>query len=118
MKIFKNFKFKNFLGNLLLCIIYPLVRAYVSENKLYVLSNTLCIMSLVFVIFGMINLLILKGDFDITSFIAKRSLSKNTNLTYEKYTKDKESERKGSFNYPLLVGIIVFIISYIISNFC
>lgn len=110
-----NFRLSSFIGNFIICIIYPIVKTIVSDNKLLVLSDTLFIMSLVFIIGGIINSLILHGDFDITSFIARRSLSKDSNLTFEKYKKDKQDERKGSFNYPLLVGIIVLIISYIIS---
>lgn len=117
MKIFNNFKVKNFITHLLICIIYPIIKTIVSSNKLLVLSDTLFIMSMVFIIAGIVTSFILHGDFDVTSFIARRSFGRESNLTFDKFIKDKQNERKGSFNYPLFVGIIVFIISYIISYF-
>lgn len=114
-KLFANFKLKHFIANLAICVIYPIIKAFTSDNKLLVLSDTLFIMSLVFIVAGVVTSFILHGDFDITSFIAKRSFKHDSDFTFEKYKKEKQDERKGSFNYPLLVGIIVFIISYIIS---
>ena len=82
-----------------------------------VLSDSLFIMSLIYIVYGVVNSLILHGDFDITNFVLKRTDKANSNLTYDKFTKDKIDERKGSFNYPLFVGIITFILSYIIAIF-
>lgn len=118
MKNFKNFKLKNFIGNFAFCVSYPIIKTIVSDgNKVLILSDTLFIMSLVFIVAGIVTSFILHGDFDITTFIAKRTLSKNSNLTFEKFTKNKENERKGSFNYPFFAGIISFLISYIIAIF-
>lgn len=115
-KLFKNFKLKNFILNFCICIAYPVVKAIKADNKTLVLSDTLFIMSLVFIVAGIVTSFVLHGDFDITSFIARRSFKHDADFTYEKYKKEKQDERKGSFNYPLLVGIIVFIISYIIAS--
>ena len=112
-KLFSGFKVKDFIINLLICLAYPICKTIISENKLLVFSDTSFIMSLVFMIGGVVNHLIRSGDFDITTFIAARSFSKNKDLTFDKYKKDKESERKDSFNYLFFVGIIVFVISMI-----
>lgn len=117
-KLFKNFKLGDFIAHFSLIISYPLIKTIITkDNKLLTLSDTLLIMAFVFIIAGVINSFVLHGDLDITSFVAKRISSKNANLSYDKFKKDKENERKGSFNYPLFVGIISIFISYIIAIF-
>lgn len=114
-KLFKGFKLKDFLINLFICLLYPIVKTIRATDKAFVFSDTSFIMALVFIIGGIVSFLIRSGDFDITSFIATRSLTKNKDLTYEKYKKDKQDERKDSFNYLFFVGIIVLIISAIVG---
>lgn len=116
-KLFKNFKLNNFVTNFIICIIYPIIKTIISDNKLIVLSDSLFIMSLIYIVFGVINSLILHGDFDITNYIIRRTSKANSNLTFDKFSKDIKDERKGSFNYPLFIGIFVLIISYIIAIF-
>ena len=111
--IFKGFRLKDYLINLLICLIYPICKTAISQNKMLVFSDTSFLMGLVFIVGGIINIFVRSGDFDITTFIAARSFSRNKDLTYDKYKKDKESERKDSFNYLFFVGIIVLIISAI-----
>lgn len=119
MKIFKNFKIKSFVYNLLVCLAYPIIKCIISNsNKLLVLSDTLCIMGMVFIVAGIVTSFILHGDFDITTFIAKRSFKRDSDFTYEKFQNEQQKKREGSFNYPLFVGIFVIIISYIIALFC
>ena len=74
-------------------------------------------MAMIFIVGGIVNIFIRSGDFDITSFIAKRSMTKDSNLTFEKYKEDKQKEREDSFNYLLFVGIITLFISVIASIF-
>ena len=112
-KLFSGLKVKDFIINLLICLIYPICKTIMSDNKLLVFSDTAFIMSLVFIIGGVVSHLIRSGDFDITGFIAARSFGKAKDLTFEKYKKDKINERKDSFNYLFFVGIIVFVISMI-----
>ena len=116
-KIFKGFRFKNFIINELICLAYPIIRAIKANNSMLVFSDTSLIISLVFIVGGTINTFIRSGDFDITSFIATRSITKNKNLTFEKYKEDKTKEREDNFNYLLLVGIITLIISFIAATY-
>ncbi len=116
-KMFKSFKIKDFLINLLICLSYPAIKTIVSKNRFLTFSDTSFIMSTVFIVGGMVNLLVRSGDFDITSFIAKKSFAKDSNLSYDRYKEDKEKEREGSFNYLLFVGIITLMLSLIASIF-
>lgn len=116
---FKNFKFSSFIANFSFAISYPIIKTIVTDgNKMVIFSDTILIMALVFIIVGVIYSFVLHGDLDITSFVAKRTLSRNSNLSYEKFTEDNKNKRKGSFNYPIFVGIVCIIISYIVSIFC
>ncbi len=113
---FKNLKIKTLLTNLLICLAYPLVKAYVSTDKLLIFSDTCVIIGFLCLLFGAINSLILRGDYDITSYIMQRTINKS-NQNFDNYKKDKEEKRKDSFNYPLLCGIILIIISYLSALF-
>ena len=114
---FKNLKIKPLLINLGICFAFPIIKAYVETNKILVFSNTCTIIGLLCLLFGIINSLVLHGDYDITSYIMHRTLNKNNKQNYDSYKKDKEEKRKDSFNYPLLCGIILIIISYLSALF-
>ncbi len=110
---FKNLKIKSLIIDLVICLLFPLVKAYTSDNnKLLIFSDTCFIIGLITLLFGVINSLVLHGDYDITSFIMHRTIAKDKQ-DYKAYKKDKEDKRKDSFNYPLICGIILLIISYL-----
>lgn len=113
---FKNIKLKNLLVNLLITLIYPIVKLFISNNKIIAFSDSCFILGVLLSIVGTVNLLVIHGDLDITGFILQRSLNKNTH-DYQTFKKDQDNKRKDSFNYPLLCGIILIIISYITSLF-
>ena len=113
---FKNLKIKTLLTNLLICLAYPLIKAYVSTNKLLIFSDTCVIIAFLCLLFGVINSLILHGDYDVASYIMQRTINKS-NQNYDNYKKDKEEKRKDSFNYPLLCGFILIMISYLSALF-
>ena len=116
---FSSFKFSSLIANLIIGLAYPIIKSCIAErNKLIVFSDTCLIIAGGFIIFGVFTSLYLHGDFDVTTYIAGRTFKKNRNQTYEKYKKDKDYERKGSFNYPLLTGIILLLTSFITSLFC
>lgn len=115
-KIFKGFKLSSFISSLIIGFFYPIIKTAISENKLLVFSDSCIIIGLIFVTFGIFNSLYLHGDFDITTYIASRVFHKDTR-SFKAYEEDADDKRKDSFNYPLFTGIILVIISYIITPF-
>lgn len=114
-KIFKGFKVSSFISNLIIAYVYPIIKTAISSNKLLIFSDTSFVISLVFIGFGVLNNLYLHGDFDITSFIAKRSFTKDKE-SYDEYKHNMKEKRENSFNYPLFVGFIQLILSLITSS--
>ena len=108
----KNLKIKYLIINLLIALTYPLLKAAASENRLLAFSDSCVIIGLFLVIVGVATWLSLKGDFDITGYIADRALKKE-DRDFDIYMKDQKEKRKDSFNYPLLCAIILFILSFI-----
>lgn len=112
---FKNLKIKNLIGNLLIVLVYPILKGIVTK-KMIMFCDSCTIISLALFIVGIINSLVLHGDFDIMGYIARK---KDPNRKgFDAYIKDQNSKRKDSFNYPLFEAIILLIISYLFSFFC
>ena len=117
MKIFKNFKMKRFIPSLVILLAYPAVKTVISEHKALVFSDTVFVVSLFLVIFGVIHNLYIKGSFDNTTFVIDRFMHRQTSKTYEAYMKDIKERRKDSFNYPLFTGFIGILLSILVSLF-
>ena len=117
MKTFRNFKAARLIPSMVILLAYPTVKSVISEHKALVFSDTLFIMSMFFVIVGVIHNLYLKGNFDNTSFVIDRFMHRETSKSYETYMKDVKERRKDSFNYPLLAGFIGIILSVLVSLF-
>ncbi|MBQ6492504.1 MAG: DUF3899 domain-containing protein [Erysipelotrichaceae bacterium] len=116
MKI-SNFRLKNFLINLLVCFMYPILRYVSNDNSLRAFSDACLIIGLFLALVAVAVFLFMAGDFDITGYIASRAFGKNQE-DFDTY-KDKQNEkRKDSFNYPLLCAVVLIITSYISSLFC
>ncbi len=111
MKSFKNFNIKNFIPSMVFLLVYPFGKAVISEHKALVFSDSLFIISLIFIIFGVIHNLYLKGNFDNTMFVLRRFINSGVNETYEQFSKENSKRKKDSFNYPLFTGILGFILS-------
>ena len=116
-KFIKKIKLQVLSYSLLCGLSYPIIKTLISDNKLVVFSDSCLIVGMVFIIVGIVYNFVLKGDLDITAFIAKRSLNRNKNLDFDKYVSDKQKERENSVNYPLLVSLILIIISLVTSLF-
>lgn len=113
----KNIKLKNLVPGIIIVLAYPFIKAYRADgSELLVFMDALTIISIVLIIFGIIYRLYLKGDFDLTGYFFKRSIMKDTSVSYDKFMKDAQYEKKDSFNYPLFLGIIFLIISVIASE--
>ena len=111
---FKNFRLKDYLINVGIVLIYPVVRGLTAENHLLAFSDTCLVIGMFVLIFAVVNSLFLHGDYDITGYVANRTFNKDME-DYETYKKEQEEKRKSSFNYPLLSAITLFVLSYISS---
>lgn len=82
-----------------------------------VFSDTLFITSLVLLLLGVLFTFSRFGDFDITRYVFRRGVDKNTK-SYDEYKKDREYQRSETFNYPLFFGLIYLLTAGIIALFC
>ncbi len=112
---FKNLNWGELAKSLLICLIYPVARGIIAKNHLVAFCDSMTIIGLIAILFGVFNEGVLQGDYDIHSYIARRRVPKNEKIDYEAYRAQQEELRKDSFNYPLLVGIIFTIASVIVS---
>ena len=108
----KNLKTKNLIINLLIALAYPVLKLVTSEKRLLAFSDACFIIGLFLTIVGIATWLLLKGDFDITAYIADRAFKKE-DRDFDVFMKDQKEKRKDSFNYPVLCGIIMLILSFI-----
>ena len=115
---FRDFRLRPFLTYLISASLYPLY-AYLSaeSHALLKLIDALTITGLVFLIIGIILSLVYHGDFDITEYVAKRSLSKGNIKSFEAFSSDKKEGTAGKFNYPLFLGLIMIVVSAILGRY-
>ena len=113
---FKNVKLRDLLIHLIVSLAYPVVRAVTaSGSKLLVFTDSLLIIALMLLLFGVIFSMYLHGDFDKSAFLFKRGIDRNAPPSYEKYMEDKNKEREDAFNYPLFLGIAYLVVVLILS---
>ena len=106
----KNFNLETLLINLIVVLMYPILKCVSNNNSLLAFSDSCMIMSLVMFIIGIFYNLFLKGDFDISGYITERAFRKEKR-DLDVYMEDQKAKREDSFNYPLLCAIILLIIS-------
>ena len=112
---FKSIKIRTLLIVIPLTLAYPIIKACISSaNRLMIFSDTLLIISLVLLAFGVLFTFARFGDFDITRFIFHRGTDKNAK-SFQDYKKDREDVRKETFNYPLFFGLIYLAVSLFIA---
>ena len=114
---FRSFRFRQFLYYLLPALIYPVYVWITSENKLLKFIDALTIMGFVFLIIGVIYSLVRHGDFDITEYVAKRSLRKGDIKPYDAFKEDKKESRKDRLNYPFCVCLLLFLAAGLLTVF-
>jgi len=112
----KKIKPKNLILNSFICFLYPLIKLLI-KNSLVAFSDSCFILGLILTLFGVFNSLILHGDFDIASYIAAKTIGKNKQ-EYQSFKLEAQEKRKDSVNYPLIIGILMLLISYISALFC
>lgn len=115
----RSFRFRQFLYYLLPALIYPVYAWISAEQKLKLLKfiDALTIMGFVFLIIGILYSLLRHGDFDITEYVARRSVRKGDFKSYKAFKEDKKESRKDSFNYPFCVCILLFLASGLLTAF-
>ena len=105
---FRNIKPVPLITHVILSMLYPAAKAIrAEENKTIVFLDTLTIIAMLLMIFGVFYRLVLKGDFDRIQYVFNRSL--RPQKPFDAYEEDREEERKYSFNYPLWLGIFYFV---------
>ncbi|MBR3227245.1 MAG: DUF3899 domain-containing protein [Erysipelotrichaceae bacterium] len=112
---FKNLNWGALAKAILICLIYPVARGIIAKNHMVAFCDSMTIIGLLAIIFGVFNEGVLQGDYDIHSYIARRKALRNEKVDYEAYRAQQENKRKDSFNYPLLVGIIFTVASIIVA---
>ena len=120
LKRFKNIKIRPLLIHLIVTLIYPIVRVILAEDKkLLIFTDSLTITGLVMIIGGVIYALFLHGDFDISGFLMRRGLTKDSEAkpTYFAYLYEVYEKREEAFNYPLFIGIVYILVSFISAQF-
>lgn len=114
----KNIRLKVLLPNLFIAFAYPVIAYFIADsNPLYYMINAMTITGLIFIVLGVLYSFVLHGDLDITSYVAMRALNKGKKKTYADYKQDKNDDRKNSFNYPLLNGILLLIAAAVATAF-
>ena len=113
---FKNIRFSYLLANLIIAGLFPVYKLVSSKNSsLLDFINAITITGLFFLIFGILYSLVLHGSLDSTEYVAKHALTRQKIKSFEDFKQDKEEEREGKFNYPLLVGILMLAIAIILT---
>ena len=114
LKSFRNIKPTTLLVHVILTVMYPAAKAIRAESaKLTVFLDTLTIIALFLLIFGVFYRLVLKGDFDRIQYVFNRSL--RPQKPFDAYEEDRTEERKNSFNYPLWLGLFYFVACAVIG---
>ncbi len=100
---------------LILALLYP-VYAYVSSDRsLLKLMDAMTVTGLLFLVAGIVFSLVKHGDFDITEYVAKRSLRKGDIKPFEAFRADKKEERKDRINYPFFTGLLLLAASALLN---
>ncbi|MBQ7173799.1 MAG: DUF3899 domain-containing protein [Clostridia bacterium] len=112
---FKSIKWQALVVAVPLTLAYPIIKAAISQrNRLMIFADTLLIISLILVALGVLFTFTRFGDFDITRYIFRRGTDKNAK-SFAEYKKDREAERRETFNYPLFFGLVYLALSLFIS---
>jgi hypothetical protein len=115
MKYFKNIKLSALIPHMLVTLIYPVIKTVTaSGDKLLAFLDTLTVLSLFYLIFGVLYHLNLKGDFDRVQYTFHRSFNRTLN-TFDVFRENKCAERETAFNYPLWLGLFYIAVCRIIA---
>lgn len=108
---FRSFKIRPFAVYLLGALLYPAFAYLSSGRQMIKLIDALTVMGLIFLVIGLVYAMILHGDFDITEYVARRSLRRNDVKPFQAFKDDKKEERKDSANYPFFTGVFLLLMA-------
>lgn len=112
---FKRFDLRGEIIVLCIALGFPLFKFFSSDgDRLLRLIDAATVTGLVFLIIGVFYSFILRGDLDVTEYFTRRVAQRGVK-PFKAFLRDKEEEREGRFNYPLLNGIIMLILSWILT---
>ena len=115
---------KEQINQMIVIAILAVMLAFISSmrtdtNRLTVFADSLLIISATLVIVGVVNMSILKGDYDAITYYLKRGGKFNRDHLpvndYEDYLDERQVGREGKINAPLYVGLVGVIASLIIT---
>lgn len=115
----KNIRPVKLLIYFLIAMIWPVIRwITVENNKWLAATDAATVVGLILIALGIIVIAVLHGDYDITEYALMRIRLRRQAVvkSFDAFKNDKEEEREGSFNYPLLTGIVMLILSIIASR--
>ena len=114
---FRAFKFQRQLIYLVAAVLYPVFAYLSSGNSLLKLIDALTVTGFVFLIFGVVYSMIRHGDFDITEYVARRSVRRGDVKPFKAFKADKNEERKNSFNYPFFTSLLLLAAAAVLTIF-
>ena len=110
-------KILQFVPYLATSLLYPLYAYFSSGRSLLKLMDAMTITGLVFIVLGIIYSMVRRGDFDITEYMARRSVRKGNVKPFKTFKEDKKEERKDSLNYPFWTGLALLAVSALLTIF-
>lgn len=115
-KSFRNIRPGVLIAHLLITLAYPLAKAIrAPKGRLLVFADTLTIIALVLVIFGILYSIVLHGDFDRSGFVVWRGLRRGPQPDYARYEERRKEEREAAFNYPLFLGLFYLLVCAVLA---
>lgn len=114
----KNIRPVKLLITFLIAMIWPAVCWLRAEDrKLLAVTDAMTVVGLILILTGILYIAVRHGDFDVTEYNLMRYRARKQPVikSFEAFKADREAEREGSFNYPLLMGILMLIISFVIA---
>lgn len=115
-KRFQSLKPRVLVTHILITMLYPLARTLmVSSQRLLAFTNALTVIGALLLIAGVVYSLYLHGDFDISSFVMRRSIKNAPKQSFDAFMANQKEKREASFNYPLFLGFLYFIASLLIA---
>jgi hypothetical protein len=113
----RNVKIQHLAAYLITALLYPAYAYFSSERSLLKLIDAMTVTGLVFIVIGIVYSMVRRGDFDITEYMARRSVRKGNVKPFQAFKEDKKEERKDSMNYPFWTGVLLLAVSALLTAF-
>ncbi len=114
---FKNLSLRTLLEVFIFSLIYPGYRYFKADNfKMVAFCDAITITSLILLILGLWIHVVGLGGFNAIRYTAKRNFFRY-DKSFSEYERELNKQKENSFNYPLCLAIILFLLSLLISLF-